>query len=710
MERDPAHGVSLIPKTCQRSKIPSHFGRPRILKWKNNLTGLSHGFNLYFIASIDKILVFEPSFPSHELGPPKLKIKLPISAPGLPGYHSVDYPHAVNQLLVDRLGDLEVVLVACDDGDVIAYYVKDVQYAVDAGARKIQRDGQWDHRPVHLRPILHENVGMSAWGLAVHREARLVAVSANMRGVTVYSFALTSADGHSSPRWGEDNTVFDSKSGCTTDPKSSCYREIGRRKILQTDSVPSNIPNISFCNTPEDPHGRYLASTNIIGVTTIWDLEHDCSVEDLVMRTRSPGGSFEQWNLRFSERHGGWNVLFLDKRSFRMAESETQVTANLFWDVDTRDRQREPWVEKDLELEHTEGSDSEGDNTMNGTEDGGGEVYQGPDTYQSNDDEYASVTSNSSSPPGLFVKERPYRLETVNDRSQFWMSVLSDCRAGELSPLPHCPVLCTSVRDAFLLQPEYTTFGRSRFVYKSDSDKPSEVIANRTAAGLGPILSFDFSSQLPQPFCPIQILHNPLRESLAFSSFFPQCERLNMVNEVPELGIVVVGCGKGRAAIIQLIKHSVQLPMQSPEMDNVHQRTRPRKHLKSSKEPLLAECSPNQKIRGRRDARNSPTSGQNRNFNRQSSHIQEGQALAVQLRNHEIYTFRLAHTIPLEEQEQSRERPPMPLAGMAVGPIQGSTQRWRILLTYLDGTILTYELCRARNKENRTAGILEILV
>ncbi|KAF2230573.1 hypothetical protein EV356DRAFT_536287 [Viridothelium virens] len=639
-----------------------------------------------------------------------MKIKVPISAPGLPGYHSVDYPHAVNQLLLDRLGDHEVVLVACDDGDVVAYYVKDVQYAIDNGTRKIQRDGQWDHRPVHLRPILHENVGMSAWGLAVHREARLIAVSANTREITIYSFALTGADGHSSPKWGGHNTVFDSQSGCTTGPNSPYYREIGRRKILRTDAVPSNIPNISFCNTPEDPRGRYLASTNIVGVTTIWDLEHDCSVEDLVMRTRSPGGSFEPWNFRFSERHGGWNVLFLDKRSFRTAETETRIIPNLFWDVNTRDGHRESWVEQGIEAEDTEVFDSEGGDAMNGTENEDDDLYQGPETSQSSDDEYPPVTSNFSSSLGLFVRDRPSRFETVNDRSQFWMSVLSDCRAGELSPLPHCPVLCTSTRDVFLLQPEYTTFGRSRFVYKSDSEKPSEVIANRTAAGLGPVLSFDFSSQLPQPFCPIQILHNPLRESFAFSSFFPQCERLNMVNEVPELGIVVVGCGKGRAAIIQLIKHSVQSPRHSPKTDNMRLKIRPRKQFKPSEESLLMDCSPNQKLGGRRDARNSPPSGQNRKLHRQSSQIQEDQSAAVQLRNHEIYTFRLAHKIPFEEQEQSRERPPIPLAGMAVGPIQGSTQRWRVLLTYLDGTILTYELCRERNKGDRAAGVPEILV
>ena len=519
----PSYGLSLKPKGCQRTLLPSQFGRPQLLTWKNNLTSLSRVYNLYFIASVDKILVFEPEFPSQELGLPKMTIRPPLSSPDLPGHHSVDYPHAINQLLVDRLGDLEIVVIACDDGDVIAYLVKDIQHAIDCGVRKIRRSGQCDDGNNHLRPILHDNVGKSAWGLAVHRKARMLAVSANTKDITIYSFALTDEQGRSSPSCEEGNGGFNGTKESITGPVFLYDRAISRRMILRTDSVASNIPNISFCNTSEDPHGRFLASTNIVGVTTLWDLQHKCSVEELVTRTRSPRGAFEHWNLQLSGKHGGWNIVFLDKRSFRTAESETDAMTGLFSDVDASHSQSEQWTSTE---DCSEDSYSE--------EDG---LLLAPGTPHPNSTHFLSSTLGVSNRLDHSGGNSSEYGESVTDRSQFWMRVMTGCGAGQLSPLPNCPILQTAIRDVFLFQPEYDTSGRTRLIYKKDSRIPSDVMANRIVPGLGPILGFDSSSDLPQPFCPIQILHNPLAESLAFSRLIPRCERLNMVNDIPELGV-----------------------------------------------------------------------------------------------------------------------------------------------------------------------------
>ena len=35
---------------------------------------------------------------------------------------------------------------------------------------------------------------------------------------------------------------------------------------------PHNIPSIDFCNTGDDPHGRWLLATNIKGDVMLWDL------------------------------------------------------------------------------------------------------------------------------------------------------------------------------------------------------------------------------------------------------------------------------------------------------------------------------------------------------------------------------------------------------------------------------------------------------
>lgn len=46
----------------------------------------------------------------------------------------------------------------------------------------------------YVRPFFHRNVEASAWGLAVHRQARLIAISANPGRVTVIAFALTNSE------------------------------------------------------------------------------------------------------------------------------------------------------------------------------------------------------------------------------------------------------------------------------------------------------------------------------------------------------------------------------------------------------------------------------------------------------------------------------------------------------------------------------------
>jgi vacuolar-type H+-ATPase subunit C/Vma6 len=56
---------------------------------------------------------------------PDLKIVLPRSRKGINvgGYIDNNNPHSVNHMILGNLGNYEVLLMACDDGDVIAYYI-----------------------------------------------------------------------------------------------------------------------------------------------------------------------------------------------------------------------------------------------------------------------------------------------------------------------------------------------------------------------------------------------------------------------------------------------------------------------------------------------------------------------------------------------------------------------------------------------------------
>lgn len=60
-----------------------------------------------------------------------------------------------------------------------------------------------------------------------------------------------------------------------------------------------------------------------------------------------------------------------------------------------------------------------------------------------------------------------------------------------------------------------------------------------------------------------------------------------------------------------------------------------------------------------------------------------------------MYAMRLDHILPLRSQERATFRPAVELAGVAAGPIQGRNQgvrRWRIMLTYRDHSVISYEV------------------
>lgn len=164
------------------------------------------------------------------------------------------------------------MVVACDDGDIISYSARSISLAIE---RVVPLADPWFLR----------NVGASAWGLAIHKEARLLAVSSNTHRVDVFAPALW-APGY--------------REGCNhgEDPDGGYFREPSRRPAVDpwfsvVDWTPgnrydsthisllahdANIPNIAFCNTDLDPEGRYLLSTDIDGYTFVWDIYRGVTV------------------------------------------------------------------------------------------------------------------------------------------------------------------------------------------------------------------------------------------------------------------------------------------------------------------------------------------------------------------------------------------------------------------------------------------------
>ena len=139
--------------------------------------------------------------------------------------------------------------------------------------------------PPVMRPFIFHNVGASAWGLAIQKEARMIAVSANTKQIIVFAFGLgraRSPESTTSSYHSDDMDLHtellsfvDTNEGIPNDWNTNSEplpRDRSLNQILFLLGHRENIPDIAFCNTTDDPTGRYLVSTDIAGVILIWDI------------------------------------------------------------------------------------------------------------------------------------------------------------------------------------------------------------------------------------------------------------------------------------------------------------------------------------------------------------------------------------------------------------------------------------------------------
>lgn len=202
------------------------------------------------------------------------------------GFIDPQEPHAINSITIGELGFEEVLVSAHDDGDVCAWYTRDLR-----------------------RIAFRLSVGVSAWGVALHKERRLLAVSANTRLIQVFELAI-GRHAEDDEEYGSDDNgvlVFGEDSGRRkrrrrTDSQSlgesgdeddeggdGDWTEVvgGRRRGKRGSPVKNkavktlighaqNIPNISFL---DDPTGRWLVGTSIDGIVILWDIKTERAVE-----------------------------------------------------------------------------------------------------------------------------------------------------------------------------------------------------------------------------------------------------------------------------------------------------------------------------------------------------------------------------------------------------------------------------------------------
>ncbi|KAL4803300.1 hypothetical protein BDV18DRAFT_45916 [Aspergillus unguis] len=323
-----------VEKGADRFPIANNVLPPPTSSWRCNLTALSQRRNLLFVASGAKVHVWEPAGSSQSLGfQPEMIISPVMKEPGANGYIRARSPHEINAILVDDLGREEVLLLVTDSGNVCGYRVEAIFAALKratAGAKPRPLDGS------DVDPFFIEHVGQSAWGLAIHKFARLIAVSANTGLVTVFAFALvnpTSENGDDSFRELEDEGEFTEYSQTWLHIRNDKqFEQLQRlmpdkhrtRNIKLTYSGHfDNIPSVGFLNSDFDPNGTWMVSTDINDKTLVWKIWESLGpFNEYQLDTVAPRNTADVF-LHDGDR--GWFVIALDPRTFHWVESEEEA-------------------------------------------------------------------------------------------------------------------------------------------------------------------------------------------------------------------------------------------------------------------------------------------------------------------------------------------------------------------------------------------------
>lgn len=309
---------------------------PPTSSWRCNLTALSRRYNLYFVASKSGIAVYQPDFPFQKLKrAPKLYIVPTLANAAAEGYIDEHHPHSINHLIVGDLGTEEILLAATDSGNIAAYHTRSIEDAIRKNPYSFSAEGRSDY--VGLRAFFSQWVAESAWGLAIHQAARMIAVSANTprhhifaednsAKITVFAFALTEQDAEDD----EDHHIVDVEAGLNdsewsdwnvdNSPTNSPLRDRNYKIVLGGEGGHQyNIPSISFVNTSYDVEGAWLVSTDIQGGLKLWQIWR--------------GRCRTSWTLPEDAEHrvnqvihddSGWTVAALDPATFREARTMQQ--------------------------------------------------------------------------------------------------------------------------------------------------------------------------------------------------------------------------------------------------------------------------------------------------------------------------------------------------------------------------------------------------
>lgn len=286
---------------------------PSMQKFRNNLTALSQVYNLYFVAYQGRIFVYRPRTVPTQTIPrrPDLQLapKPSVAAFSIGGFLDFRRPHLINHIITGFLGKEEVVVACYDDGDVVAYYVKEVAERVFH--RRGATTGASSRGPP--RRFFHENVGISAWGLAVHEKSRLIAVSSNRHEVTVFAFGLAS----------ERSISKELLAQIPRDQTDANVRQRARnwRIVVLLGTHADNVPNVCFIDD-DDGYAEKICAIDIKGamwVAAIWKANQPPIYISPLCHPQLKSEEFYPAPSR------GWGILALPESSFIQVKTPEEL-------------------------------------------------------------------------------------------------------------------------------------------------------------------------------------------------------------------------------------------------------------------------------------------------------------------------------------------------------------------------------------------------
>lgn len=151
-------------------------------------------------------------------------------------------------------------MVNVTKGMQLVYRVSSISLAFEAMDEGLPQKTALDR---YMKPLYHYNVGKSAWGLAVQKEAYLIATSSNLAEISVLEAGLCHLE---TPQAFEVLKIY--REGVEAD-----------RSVTQISRLAggheTNIPDVRFYRTRDQDSTIYLFSSDIDNNVVIWNITCD---------------------------------------------------------------------------------------------------------------------------------------------------------------------------------------------------------------------------------------------------------------------------------------------------------------------------------------------------------------------------------------------------------------------------------------------------